>query len=104
MGACGAGLLIVAAFGSVDCFVGLRPPRNDVFCCFCVIAKRRRRCGDPLPEAADDLKSAGYPQEYADSGTLPPSEAGGNFSGNGHESGVWTRGLYNFRDVVSSSL
>jgi len=55
-------------------------------------------------EAADDLKSAGYPQEHADSGTLPPSEAGGNFSENGHEGGVWMRGLYNFRDVVSSSL
>jgi membrane-bound metal-dependent hydrolase YbcI (DUF457 family) len=29
-----AGLLIVAACGSVDCFVGLRPPRNDVFLLF----------------------------------------------------------------------
>jgi hypothetical protein len=26
--------LIFAACGSVDCFVGLRPPRNDVFLLF----------------------------------------------------------------------
>jgi hypothetical protein len=46
----------------------------------------------------------GFPEETSISGTLPPSEAGGNFSENEHQGGLWPRVLYNFREAVSSFL